>query len=146
MPILTRPLVPSGAVVELLVGVNEARREVLQRNSLPILERIRVPAQIDTGTAFSAIDAQVFQRLDIRPIDSILVRTPSTTEAPQSFPQYAVSLALDADGIEMFLTSVEVIECAFAPEEGIRAMLGRDVLEHCLLVYDGKGKVFMLGF
>jgi hypothetical protein len=146
MPVLTRPLAPNGAVVELLVGVNEARREVLQKNSFTVPERIRVPAQIDTGTEVSAIDAQVFKQLDIRPIDSVCVRTPSTAEASQSFPQYAVSLALDAEGIEMFLTSVEVIECVFAPDEGIRAMLGRDVLAHCLFVYDGKGKTFILGF
>src|SRR5262245_48649835 len=146
MPFVTGPLGANGAVVDLLVGVNEARREVLVRNGFPVPERVRVSAQIDTGTAPSAIDTQVLARLDLRPIASIQARTPSNTETPQPFDQYAVSLALRADEIEMFVRSVEVIACVFVPEEGIQAMLGRDVLEHCLFFYNGREKTFALAF
>ncbi len=146
MPYLTRSLVANGAVVELLIGVNESRREVLRRNGFPVPERIRVAAQVDTGTRFSAVDRQVLSRLDIQPVDTILVRTTSTTEAPVPFRRYAVSVALETDQVELFLTSVEVLECFFAPDEGIQALLGRDVLENCLLVYDGKNKSFSLAF
>ena len=146
MPYLTRSLVGNGAVVELLVGVNEARRQVLERNSLRVPDRIRLPVQIDTGSAFSAVDLRLLERLDIQPIDRVEVRTPTATEQPHLLPQYAVGIALAADDVEMFLTSVEVVGCAFGPEEGIQGRLGRDVLERCLLVYDGKNKTFSLAF
>jgi hypothetical protein len=143
---MTRSTVGSGAVVELLIGVNEARREVLLRSGFPVPARVRVLAQIDTGTEFSAVDSSILARLDVRPIDSILVRTPDTTTEPRAFQQYAVSIALASDTLEMFLTSVEVLGCAFAPDEGIQAMLGRDVLEHCLFFYDGPRRTFSLAF
>jgi hypothetical protein len=41
---------------------------------------------------------------------------------------------------------VEVIQCFFGPEEGLQALLGRDVLDHCLLVYDGTRRAFTLAF
>ena len=67
-------------------------------------------------------------------------------ESPQRFRRFPVSLGMDEQGIEMLLPSVEVIECVFAPEEGIRGLLGRDVLAHCLLVYDGRRQAFSLAF
>jgi hypothetical protein len=135
-----------GAVVELLIGVNEARRRVLAKNNFPVPERIRVLAQVDTGSSFSAIDLGVLQRLDLRPIDTVRVRTPTPTDQPQAFEQYAVSIALASEEIEMFVESVEVIGCAFAADETIQAMLGRDMLAHCLFVYDGQHDTFSLAF
>src|SRR5438128_2577415 len=109
MPFLSRSLTGHGAVVELLVGVNQARREVLTRNGFPVPPRVPVLAQIDTGTTFSTVDGRVLQSLSIQPIDSVLVRTPGTRDTPQSFNRYAVSLGIVADQLEMLLTSVEVL-------------------------------------
>jgi hypothetical protein len=146
VPYVTRPLSEAGAVVELLIGVNEARRGALAKNHFPVPERIRVRAQVDTGSGFSAIDLDVLRRLDLRPINTVRVRTPSPTDQPQTFEQYAVSIALASDDLEMFVESVEVLGCAFAAEEGSQAMLGRDVLEHCLFLYDGQNGTFSLAF
>jgi hypothetical protein len=98
--------------------------------------------QIDSGTSHSAFDPHVFQHLDIQPIDSIEVRTTSPTTEPARFNLFAVSIGLEDDGdeIEMHVPSVHVIESCFLPEEGIQGLLGRDILKHCLFVYDGKAK------
>jgi hypothetical protein len=119
---------------------------MLQKHGMPVPPRTRIPAQIDTGSSFSAIAPQALRDLGIDPIDDVLVRIPSASDAPQMFKPTPVSLAIDCEGSELHLPLMMVIESAFAPDEGIQAMLGRDVLEHCLLVYDGTRRTFTLAF
>jgi hypothetical protein len=146
MPVVTRSLVSDGAVVELSVGVHEARRAMLQKHTLPVPSRIRVTAQLDTGTPVSAIAPHVLQRLNIQPIDTVPLRTTSPTGEPVGFNVYPLSLALVAPDGEKLLPLVEVIECAFDPTEGIQAILGWDVRKHCLFAYNGPADSFSLGF
>jgi len=146
MPYVTLPLNPHGAVSELLVGVGERRRAVLERNNLPLPRRVRVSAQIDTGTPFTTFAPFVFERLEIKPIGSVSMRTPSTGEGTWPFNQFVVSLSLAAGDLELHLPTIRVIEAVFPVEEGIQAMLGRDLLDHCLFIYDGQNKTFSLAF
>jgi hypothetical protein len=146
MPVVTGSLAPVGALTWMLVGVQESRRQALLRNGMPVPAAVRVASQIDTGSTFSAISLDVLRHLEIGPIERTAVRTPSTTGIPQEFGRYAVSLALEGEGADMYLPQVLVIETVFGPEEGIQAMLGRDVLEHCLFVYDGKARTFALAY
>ncbi|HWG47934.1 MAG TPA: hypothetical protein VN688_34545 [Gemmataceae bacterium] len=147
MPVANGTITPHrGATIELLIGVNVSKRDALVRVGSPVPERIRVMAQIDTGSSYSAIDVQTLTRLDITPIDKIKVRTPVT--APQDavgFDQYVVSIGLDTgDGVETLFDDVEVLGCHFADDEGIQAMLGQDVLGDCLFVYTGTCRTFYL--
>jgi hypothetical protein len=77
------------------------------------------------------------------------VRTPATREGqnPPDFDQFVVSIGIDTgEGIEAIFDNIEVLGTFFAPEEGIQGMLGQDVLEYCLLVYNGPRKTFSLAF
>jgi hypothetical protein len=82
VPLLSGPVTDDGAVVELLIGVHQDRRETLERNGLPVPALIRVSAQIDPGSALSGVGVDIVRRLDIPFIDTILLRTPSTGEEP----------------------------------------------------------------
>lgn len=149
MPISNGAIAPiHGATLELLIGVNLLRRDALRRVNLPVPERIRVVAQIDTGTALSAMDRRVLTGLDLTPTNEMRVRTPTSAEQePSRFDQYVVSIGIDSgEGIEALFDNIEVLGTFFAPDEGIQGMLGRDVLEHCLLVYNGPRKGFSLAF
>jgi hypothetical protein len=148
VPILRGQLTDDGAIVDLLVGVTDSRRALLEKHHFPVPERSRIAAQIDTGSKFSAIDGSVFQQLGIGPHERVLVRTPVSAERePEAFSVYAVSLSLPSgDGWEWFLHQVEVIGCFFAADEGIKAMLGRDVLTGCIFHYDGHGGTFSLSY
>jgi hypothetical protein len=66
--------------------------------------RLRIPAQIDTGTEFSTVDVHVLEHLQINPIDEIDVRTPSPTEGPRKFYRYPVCLSLDHVGERELVT------------------------------------------
>ena len=91
MPVANGAIVPvHGATLELLIGVNLLKRDALLRVNLPVPDRIRIVAQIDTGTTFSAIDHRVLTGLDLTPIDEKKVRTPATKqgEEPPDFDQF----------------------------------------------------------
>jgi len=131
-------------VIALHVGVDESRQALLLRNQFAVPARLCVPVQIDTGTAYSGFAPQVFRHLDLRPFDRAAIRTPSTTEQPHYSNQFVVSLAFDKDGAEVLSPSLQVIECYFAPDEGIMGMLGRDVLNRCRFLFDGRANTYSL--
>ena len=146
MPYTTVPLNEHGAVIELLVGVSESRRDALKRNDLPVPRRVRAIVQIDTGAPFCIFAPFVFEQLEIKPVGIVDMRTPSTGESTCPFEQYLVSLSLPGGEIELHLSTREVVKAVFAPDEGIHGLLGRDLLEHCLFIYDGQHRTFSLAF
>jgi hypothetical protein len=85
MPIVNGPLTEHGAIVELLVGVHEARRDVLRRNNFPVPPRQRVRAQIDTGTTFTAVNATALTALGLQHVNTVDVLTSSPVGGPQKF-------------------------------------------------------------
>lgn len=146
MPHVTQALTSEGAVVELQIGVSAARRLVLVRNGLAVPGRVRIKAQIDTGAELSAVDARVFPQLSILPIDRRQVRTVSASRHPEWFDYYLVSIGIEGPELELHLPAIEVISCEFGDDENARALLGRDLLAHCLFVYDGQARTFALSF
>jgi hypothetical protein len=148
MPYITKKLEKHGAIIDVLIGVIEARRRVLAKHSMPVPERISVRAQIDTGASATAVLLKVFQQLGETPIGKTKVLVTSAGPEPQEFDEYAVSITLvGPDGVDMYIPLAErVIGCHFEEEERIEALLGRDNLSHCLFVYDGRNEVFTLAF
>jgi hypothetical protein len=136
-----------GAILDISVGIHLARQARLLNARLPVPPHLLIPAQIDTGTEFSTVDVRILEELKIKPIDEIDVRTPSPVEQPQKFYRYPVCLSLDHVGErELVVPTVQVLGCCFSEDEGIKAMLGRDVLQQCLFVLDGKAGVFSLAY
>jgi hypothetical protein len=146
MPYFTHPLVDAGAVIELAVGVIDPRAEVLRRSGFAVPERQLVRAVVDPGSAVTGLAPHVLQALDSTPVGELPVLTPSTGLTPHVSRQYLVSLTLRHVSGERHFPSVAVIETVFTPEENIQAMLGRDLLSHCLFVYDGQANRFALAF
>jgi hypothetical protein len=146
MPVLTDAVAPAGPIVELMVGVTEPRRDALLRVGFPVPARVRVRALIDTGTSITAIAPEVLYGLDLRSHGTLPVLTPSTGATPHECEQYDVSLGIFHPDLEFFRPIVAVIASHFAEQEGIQAMLGRDVLDDCLFVYNGQTKTFSLAF
>ncbi len=148
MPFFTQLLVGGGAEVELVVGVHEARSEMLKKHQFPIPARKRLRVQIDTGSSFTAVDQEIFQGLGIGPLDFVEVKVISPNGSTiETFPRYAVSLGLEGNGVELHLPDVQILGCHMTLEnDGVLGVLGRDVLTHCFFLYDGSEGRFTLGF
>lgn len=123
---------------------------MLERNALPVPQRIYVRASIDTGSAVTAFRSTVFQQLELQPFSRIPIRTPSTTpNQPHYTDQYDVSVVLASAGAKKYFPSIyAIVSDDFNPEdeEGLEALIGRDVLAQCVFQYFGLDQKFDLSF
>src|SRR5262249_22247401 len=107
------------------------------------------------GACFPAIEhlnsVQVFvpKTLEVGPFGSILLRTPSTKRGePCEADQFDVSVTLMSGETSFSFPSVHAIASDdFDPaEEGVQAIIGRDILNRCVLHYNGPERRFQLEF
>lgn len=146
MPILNGKVTDEGPVVDVLIGVTGPRRFQLTKHNFPVPPRARVRVVLDTGSALTAFDPQVLRALDLRPVGSITIHTPSTGQTPHTCNEYDVSISLLHPDGELHFPFVPVIDSEFAGPDGIRGLIGRNVLADCLFVYNGPQDTFTLGF
>jgi hypothetical protein len=147
VPVTNLPFTADQPLIHVIVGVS-----LRQRNRL-VAAGVRVPAAtpmklvVDTGAALSALDPEALAPFGLLPVGEMQVRPVSETGVT-SYPAntYHVSMELPApDGFSMRLGEVLVFENRFR-HQGIDGLLGRDVLAHCLLVYNAPAGHFTLAY
>ena len=121
-------ITPSGPTVEKLK---------LEKRDVPI---IKVLALIDTGASTTAISKKVVKKLKLVPRGTVKVYTSS--KAPEIRNEYDVSLKFDTDA---YLPLLRVLS-ANLQDHSIDCLIGRDVLQHGTLIYNGPKKQVILFF
>jgi hypothetical protein len=131
-------LAVDGPLVDITLWLVASARQALttQGNSVPTA--VPGTAMIDTGASMTVVQQGLLGPLGLHPVSSAAVNTP--TSQGVACPLYAVQLALPNGFIE-----VNVLE---APLQGqnIQALIGRDVLRHGVLIYEGHSGHFTLAF
>ena len=145
MPCLTFPLDPNGPLLEVLVGVSKPRSEAIQNAGESLPSPVRVRGLIDTGASCTCIDPSVFESLKIPPTGSVGISTPSTGANHHTCNQYDISLGLVHPDLVYTIHTLPVVESHLS-NQGIGALIGRDVLANCLLVYNGHINAYTLAF
>lgn len=145
MPHLTLPLTAIGCGLDVQVGISEPRRLALQAAGRPIPPHARVEMIIDTGASCTVIEESVLQSLGLTPTGTTQILTPSTQGTPMSCPIYDVLLGVHHAKYSLMLGTVPVVASDFRGQ-GIQGLIGRDVLQECLFVYDGAAGTFTLAF
>lgn len=104
------------------------------------IKTVVVSAMIDTGASGTVISEGLAAKLGIEPIGKIKMHTPSTTNI--IYPQYNIQIIFPKNVI---FSSIVVTE---APLQGqhIQCLIGRDVLEEGVLIYNGYDNSFTLSF
>jgi hypothetical protein len=94
------------------------------------------------------VEAQALRSLGVPPRGIVQIHTPSTGPRPQASYQYDVSLTFFLPKNMTFsLYALPVVAASLADQgQGVEVLIGRDVLAHGLLVYDGQLGVFSLAF
>ena len=147
MPSITRKVVAGGLLVDVLVAVNEARRGNLKRFGMSVPMPVPLTAMIDTGSSISGFDSAIFPGLGlIAPNDFQEVITCSAVDEPHKAPaHYADVMLIGAPGDTVF-SDLRVLGFEFGDSEGYKGLIGRDILDQCHLVYDGRAGRFTLTF
>lgn len=149
MPHLTIALDPiAGPAVPLGGAVSKARREALAKAGREIPPVSSIRALVDTGASCTCIDPSVVAALDLPARGTVPVHTPCTGSTPHIADEYEVSLVLPGAGthhVPLTIDAVPVIASDLAVQ-GIHAIIGRDVLQDCILIYNGTVGEFTLAF
>jgi predicted aspartyl protease len=136
--ILVPNLYDQGALVDVEIYPDE-RTFLRQKNESPVKAITRVKMLIDTGSNISGLDRQVIQELQL----------PSYSE--KAFVNGAgglttVSMHRCVIYMDIFQTKalpLDILEGDFE-ESAYQGIIGRDVLRHCHMHYDGPANCFRI--
>lgn len=140
-----------GAVVDVSVGLTAANMQTLRAAGQPIPQPISLRAMIDTGAEVTCVDTGALASLlavGLSPSRIILANLPASVGL-NATREYFVTLSVinpvNTPRSDLVLRNHPIIEQPLR-QLGYEALLGRDVLEHCMLVYDGPGRSVTLAF
>jgi predicted aspartyl protease len=140
MPHFTIAVDANGPIVNAGVSVSEGRRAALVAQNQPVPAMRIIRALIDTGASFTAIEPQVLQALNLTPTGTIEIVTPSTGDGVHTTDTYDIDFTIggaDASEIPLLIPNLRVSSSELFLKQGIHALIGRDILKRCILVYNG---------
>jgi predicted aspartyl protease len=120
-----------GPVLQVVVSVEQNMAQALQQQGQTVPAPKSGFALIDTGASFTCIDEQAAKDLALPIID--VVTMSSASHAQHQCNVYPVQIAVPP----MLNLQVPRAVGAALAAQGLLALIGRDVLQNCLLVYNG---------
>jgi hypothetical protein len=146
MPTLTGPIVADGSLVNILVGVSEARRQTLRSVGFPVPSPSPVRVLLDTGSFITIAVEQAIVPLGVTRYDQRPFFNSSVGMTPIARDVFNLSITLlDDKGVQLYYwPSVDVIPGVFPPTDQVQGIIGRDLLDDCVFIYDGKRRNFTL--
>ncbi len=102
---------------------------------------------LDTGATMTGVDPSVVQQLGLVSTGITQIHTPTTGGCPHDCPQYDISLwvAPGEQSMHNVKHTIPVIAIQLS-YQGIDALIGRDVLDECVLFYNGPNRMLTLTF
>lgn len=131
-----------GAALQVEISVPQQLAAALQQAQQPIPAPQVGIAIIDTGASITCVDDAVLQGLGLTASNTVPVATPSATSVDQ--PVYACVISFPGTPIGPLPFST-VIGSQLAGL-GCIALIGRDVLQFCQLVYNGPEGFWTIAF
>ena len=125
-------LTQRGPIVQVSVSVGQQiAAQVLQAGgTLPA--PVSGLALIDTGASVTCVDQDAANQLQLPAIDVVQVASASHAAVDQN----VYPIQVEVVGLPITVNAPRAIGAALAAQ-GILVLLGRDVLQHCVLVYNG---------
>lgn len=147
MPILSFEVEFTGRpLVEFYVTIGTTLAETFRDDGRPIPGPIYVKALVDTGAMGSHVDLSLLSSLGLDLEGEIDVYTASTGAVPEKMNTYTIDLHLAGDKPGCIARDLEVIGSNRLAGLKVGMLLGRDILDRCLLVYDGPHRRFTLAY
>jgi hypothetical protein len=135
-------------MVNAALGVSEARRQALAAAGQPVPPIVPIRALLDTGASVPCVDPRVIAALGLAATGMTQMITPSTGAVPHNAPTYDASFAIPAapNQAALFFATVAVVESDLLAAQGFHALIGRNILSHCLFHYNGAMGLFTLAY
>lgn len=124
----------TGPILNVEIGVPAGAANILKTLGVEIPVPAVGPALIDTGAGVCVIDESAARQLHLQPVGTVPVVGVSALEQR---PTYAVRFAFPELGLwfepELATSSDHLLQ-----KQGIVALIGRDLLQHTVLIYNGR--------
>ena len=147
MPHFTRQLTNDAPICIAVLSITQARADALTAAGQQVPDVQKMTALIDTGASCTCVDPDIIQALSLTPTGSIQVFTPSTGSQAHTADQYdaRIQIFCTAHQAPLELPVVPIIASKLK-SQGIDALIGRDILAHCLLSYNGQSGFYTLAY
>jgi hypothetical protein len=147
MPSININIQPSGPLVSVLVGVSTPRVQALIAASQPVPPPSIGTFLVDTGASATCVDPELIRNLGLQPTGRTAISTPSTAGSVHYCDQYDVALFIPGNpGGGGHLVDAIPIITTHLRAQGIDGLLGRDVLNNCILIYNGNASIFTIAY
>jgi hypothetical protein len=139
--------IDSGPCINAHIGVNKTHLDALKAKGQPIPNTQLVRALVDTGAMTTVVDSEIIAALELQPTNDVPIYTPTTEGKAVRVNSYDIALyiPIHSQTHPFILPAMSVLERSLKVQ-GIDVLLGRDVLQHCLLVYDGRASTISMAF
>jgi len=102
---------------------------------------------VDTGASGTCVDPDLIKSLSLQPTGKTAISTPSTAGSVHYCDQYDVSLFIPGNaGIGGHIVAAIPIITTHLRSQGIDGLLGRDVLNNCVVIYNGSASFLTLAY
>lgn len=148
MPSISVPLTPIGALLIVNIGISVPRQAAMQKSGLQIPPPATGTFLLDTGASTTCVDPKLVRRLGIDPSGSIMMQTPSTNGTAVACNQYDVSLYVPPSvpgTLGLLIPAIPITETMLSTQ-GIDGLLGRDVIDSNVIIYNGSTRIMTLSF
>ncbi|MHB8847203.1 MAG: aspartyl protease family protein [Burkholderiales bacterium] len=154
MPSLNLQITQLGPCIQAFVTITTQRSAALQKAGQPIPAPQQGTFLVDTGASGTCIDPSLLSALQLTPKSYTPIQTPSTNGTPIMCPVYDIQLIVVPTlrqsptpqiSFAPHVRSVSVIGAALS-HQGISGLIGRDILEQCLMIYNGQAGNFTLSW
>lgn len=134
-------LTETGAILQVNIGIPVALEQFCLKNTIQIPAPVPGYALIDTGASASAVHEQIFTDFGVQPIDHIPMSTPHSKDKHS----FVYPARIQFPGLNLFdvpmLSMMRVVGCELKwttfDNREIIMLMGRDLLQHFLMVYNG---------
>ena len=135
-------------MINLAVMVSTARRAALLAANAPIPPVQQIRGLVDTGASHTCIDPVVFQALQLQPTGSVAMHTPSTGGTPMNADTYDVSILIPSTptSAPFHKENMQVSAADLLTAQGFHALIGRDILAHCPMTYNGSMQLLTVAY
>jgi hypothetical protein len=147
MPYLKAPIHSRGPLVNLRIEVSSPRAGALRMARQPVPQAINLQGLIDCGADVTFIDTH---HLPFLAYQKPAIRLVGDGAGGWTIGlEYDVSLTVLHPGgrrSNLLLPSIAIVDKMLHAALGYEALVGRDVLDRCLFVYDGQDRTYTLGY
>lgn len=130
-----------GPVIQVAFSLSTAMATAMVGQGDEVPKPISGFALLDTGASHTCIDDDIAKTLQLPAVDKVNMCSASHASTEQNV--YPVHIELTGTGVEF---DVNKAMGATLKPQGIDALIGRDVLQNCMLVYNGPTGQITLAF